>query len=102
MGAESVDDKLQSKLDAVCDEDSFVAFVAALSADRADEVQKEKTKPSSPYGPGANGWENGSIEAFLESATAWAEDWKKSPQYRPPTNPWKRCAEILYAGKYYE
>ena len=97
-----MDDNLQSKLDAVCDEDSFVAFVVALSADRADEVQKEKKSLSSPYGAGANGWENGSIEAFLDAASAWADDWKKSPQYRSPTNPWKRCAEILYAGKYYE
>ena len=102
MGEESVDDNLQWKLDAVCDEDSFVAFVVALSADRADEVQKEKKSLPSPYGAGADGWENGSIEAFLDAASAWADDWKKSPQYRSPTNPWKRCAEILYAGKYYE
>ena len=93
---------LQSKLDAVHDEDSFVAFVSALAADRADEVNKEKASPSSPYGPGANGWENATIEAYLESAAAWAEDWKESPQYHPPANPWKRCAEILYAGKGYE
>jgi hypothetical protein len=95
---------LQSKLDAVHDEDSFVAFVSALADDRADEVSKENQSqgPSSPYGPGANGWENATIEAYLESAAAWAEDWKKSPQYRPPVNPWKRCAEILHAGKGYE
>jgi len=95
-------DDLQAKLNAVCDEDSFVAFVSALAADRADEVAKEEVKPSSPYGPGANGWENGSVDAFLESAAAWAEDWKKSPQYRSPANPWRRCAEILLAGKSYE
>jgi hypothetical protein len=95
-------DTLQGKLDAVCDEDSFVAFVSALAADRAEEIAKEEAKPSSAYGPGANGWENASIEAFLESAAAWAEDWKRSPRYRSPENPWKRCAEILYAGKSYE
>lgn len=93
---------LQAKLDAVCDEESFVTFVSALGADRANEVKKENDKPSSPYGHGANGWENGRIETFLEAAAAWAEDWKKSPQYRTPTNPWKRCAEILFAGKSYE
>jgi hypothetical protein len=93
---------LQSKLDAVHDEETIVAFVSALAADRADEVRKEQERPSPSYGPGANGWENCTIEAYLESAAAWAEDWKKSPQYRPPTNPWKRCAEILYAGKGYE
>jgi hypothetical protein len=95
-------EELLSKLVAVCDEDSLVAFISALAADRADEVRKEKESSSSAYGPGVNGWENGTIEAYLESAAAWAEDWKKSPQYRPPANPWKRCAEILYAGKGYE
>ena len=93
---------LKSRLDAVHDEDTFIAFVSALASDRAAEVKKEKESPSSPYGPGANGWENGTIEAFLESAAAWAEDWKASPQYRPPANPWKRCAEILYSGRGYE
>jgi hypothetical protein len=95
-------DFLESKLSAVHDEDSFAEFVDALANDRADEVRKEKEKPSSPYGAGANGWENGTIETFLESAARWSEDWKKSPQYIAPTNPWKRCAEILMAGKFYE
>ena len=93
---------LQSKLDAVHDEDTFVTFVAALAADRGDEVKKEHVSHSSPYRPGANGWENGTIETYLQSAAAWAVDWKKSPQYRAPANPWRRCAEILYAGKSYE
>lgn len=93
---------LQSKLDAVKDEDSFVAFLSALATDRADEVVKEEGIFSSPYGPGANGWDNGTIEAYLGAAAAWAEDWKRSPRYLPPANPWKRCAEILLAGKRYE
>jgi hypothetical protein len=56
----------------VHDEQSFLKFVEALITDRVDEVEKEKTKPSSPYGAGANGWENIKIETFLEAATAWA------------------------------
>ena len=95
-------DDLQTKLAAVRDEKSFVAFVAALAGDRAEEVKKEKAEPSSPFGPGANGWENGSIEAFLEAAAAWADDFRKSPRYQPAENPWRRCAEILFAGKGYE
>jgi len=46
---------LQLKLDAVCDEASFVEFVIALAADREDEVAKEKANPSSPYGPQMGG-----------------------------------------------
>src|SRR5712671_5774898 len=88
---------LQSKLDAVCDEESFIAFVATLARDRADEVAKEKVHPSSPFGPGANGWENGTIEAFLDAAAAWAAASKNGLQfYQKPPNPWKRCADILH------
>jgi hypothetical protein len=95
--------RLQKKLAAVRDEDSFVDFVAALAADRADEVKKEARKPSPPYCPGANGWENGRIETFLGAAVRWADHWKRSSgQYKKPRNAWKRCAEILYAGKLYE
>lgn len=103
VGLDEMKKNLAKLLDAVVDEDSFVAFLSALAADRADEVKKEKKIPSSPYGPGANGWENGTIEAFLESATAWAEASKKGlPSYEKPDNPWKRCAEIIFMGKIYE
>ena len=95
-------DYLSAKLEAVNDEASFIAFVAALSDDFADASKKENEKPSSPYGPSANGWENVGLKSFLESAAAWAEDRKNSDHYRPPMNPWRRCAEILYAGKSYE
>jgi hypothetical protein len=96
-------DNLITKRDAVHDEATFVEFLVALAADREDEVQKEKMKPSSPYGPGANGWENGTIEAFLGAASAWAEASKAGLKYYvKPSNPWKRCADILYTGKIYE
>lgn len=98
-----MNEDLQSKLDMVCDEDTFISFLTALAADRADEVRKEKMTPSSPYSAGTNGWENGSIESFLESAAAFGIAWKKNPTGLPATdNPWKRCARIIYAGKYYE
>ena len=94
---------LQSKLDAVRDEASFVAFVTALAADREEEVAKEKASPSSPYGPGANGWENGTIEAFLDASAAWAAASTNGLKYyQKPENPWKRCADIIYMGKIYE
>jgi hypothetical protein len=94
---------LRSKLDAVCDEETFIAFVEALAADRENEVVKEKEHPSSPYGPGANGWENGTIEAFLCAAVAWATASKNGLKfYQKPENPWKRCADIIFMGKIYE
>jgi hypothetical protein len=89
--------------DSVEDEEGFLRFVAALSADWEEERKLEAEKPSSPYGSGALGWENGSIGAFLESAHAWAEASAKGTQfYKAPTNPWCRAAQILLAGKFYE
>jgi hypothetical protein len=96
-------DDLERSREAVCDEDSFLRFLEALAADRADEVAKEKPWPSSPYGPGANGWENGTIEAFLESAVAWGKASRGGLEfYERPDNPWKRCADVLFMGKIYE
>ena len=65
-------DSLSEMTERVNSKATFLAFVAALAADRAAEVAAEAAHPSSPYGPGAHGWENGSIEAFLEAMSAWA------------------------------
>ncbi len=87
----------------VVDEESFIEFLSVLAADRADEVEKEREKPSSPYGPRRNGWENGSIEAFLDAACRWgAQSVNGMPLLPKSTNPWRRCADILLAGKFYE
>ncbi len=59
--------------DTVHDRESFFAFVGALAADRRSSVAAEKIEPSSPCGPDAGGWENVSIESFLEAALTWAE-----------------------------
>lgn len=96
-------DDLRDLARAVCDEATFIGFVRALGEDWEDEQTKEALSPSSPYGPGANGWENGSIGAFLESASAWADaSINGLPGYAVPSNPWRRCAEILLMGKHYE
>lgn len=89
---------------AVTDESSFIGFLAALAADRRDEVKKEATTPSTPYESGANGWQNVTIEEFLEAASDWADESADglSKIYEVPDNPWKRCAQILYMGKLYE
>lgn len=95
--------ELDQALDRVKDRQSFLFFVASLAADRADEVAKERLSPSSPYGPGQNGWENGTIEQFLDAAIRWAEstDFGLS-QGLKPDNPWKQFAVFLYCGKIYE
>ena len=90
-------------LEEVVDEQSFIDFLGVLAADRENEVTKERAEPSSPYGPGKNGWENGTIEAFLGAAATWGESSINGLPLRPKsTNPWRRCADILYCGKMYE
>jgi len=89
--------------DKVHDEVSFIEFLVVLMKDRELEAEKEKSNPSSPYEAGALGWQNLTIEDFLESAIAWAEATKDSTEhYSKPTNPWQRAAQIIHAGKTYE
>ena len=81
----------------VVDRDTFVVFLRELARDRGIAAAHERANPSSPYGPDAGGWENTSIEAYLESCAAWATD-------RPFAAPasWRVFAEVLLAGKFYE
>lgn len=84
-------------------EQDFLNFVEALMQDREEEKRKEKIKPSSQWDSGANGWENGNIVSFLDAALAWGQASINGLEfYEKPTNPWKRAAHILHAGKFYE
>ena len=78
--------------------ESFLAFVEALAQDRIDEIEKEKIKPSNPSGAGTNGWQNTTIENFLESVHSFGQD--SSEIKEEPT--WKTFALLLLAGKMYE
>jgi hypothetical protein len=89
--------------DAVHDRESFFAFVAALAADRRASVAAELQTPSSPHGSQAGGWENVTIEAFLEAALAWAESTEMGVSQGLPAEPsWRAFAAFLYCGKIYE
>lgn len=94
---------LHALADIVNDEKDFLAFLAALAADWQKEKDIEALKPSSPYGADALGWENGTVGAVLEAAARWGEaSIAGLPLYEKPTNPWRRAAHILLAGKFYE
>ncbi len=95
--------ELHEAIETVKDAETFLNFVRELVADREDEVRKEKERSSPPFGPGANGWENGSIETYLEAAVAWADDSDfVEAQKNTNANPWQQFAQFLYAGKVYE
>jgi hypothetical protein len=90
-------------LEQVTDRESFLAFVHALIMDRENEVAKERSQPSSPWGPGPNGWQNGSIEQFLGAAVRWAEATNMGQTQGLPEEPsWRAFAAFLYCGKIYE
>jgi len=94
---------LEDRLDNVKDQESFILFVRDLIADRQDEVKKESENPSNKYGPGANGWENGSIESFLDAGLSWAEDTDfGETQGLGDECVWRKIANFLYCGKIYE
>lgn len=64
--------ELDLALEAVTDFPTFLAFAKLLQADREAAVAKERLHPSSPY-ESEYGWENTTIESFLEAAIAWSE-----------------------------
>lgn len=81
---------LREALDGVVDERSFIGFLHALACDWS-------------AAPSPSDWQNGSIGAFLDAAAAWAEASKNGLQfYDVPSNPWRRVADMLIAGKEYE
>ena len=88
---------------AVEDESSFVVFLQGLAADCSRGVEMAVEESPSPWGPSPTGWEHGTIGGFLDAAAARSIDSRNSGQSDLcPSNPWRRCAEILLAAKSYE
>ena len=92
--------ELHKILEEVNDETSFLIFVDALCKNRQIAVI-EQQKDDCFYNH--HGWENDTIESFLEAAKAWAIDSKfGTNQGLSDSSPWKKCAAFLYSGKIYE
>jgi len=85
----------------VIDEDSFLVFVRDLAT---DSKLAEALAKTDPLDPAPRGWQNATIEQFLEAATAWAEEsaFGRARLPEDTTSPWRRFAAFLYAGKTYE
>jgi hypothetical protein len=90
-------------LSAVHDEVTFISFLAVLKNDRQASAALERSVPGSPYGPDAGGWENATIEDFLDASVRWAHDSTNGNRfYKAPDDPRRRCADILFAAIIYE
>ena len=101
--AENQNMELHQLAELVSDEKSFLAFVTALQRDRQSAVAAEMTSPAAAHGPDRGGWENVTIESFLEAAHAWAKDSEFGiRQGLKDASPWRKFAAFLYCGKIYE
>lgn len=87
---------VDAALQAVCDEETFCAFLNVLAVDWLTEQEIERDIPGPKYRAGALGWENGTIGDFLGAASVGLSD--RSDE----TNIWKRAALIIWLGKIYE
>ena len=91
--------ELHKLIENVNDEKSFLIFVQALIQDRSIEDPESIDH----CGRGSQGWENHSIQSFLEAGHAWAEATNiGESQGMGKESPWKRFAAFLYCGKIYE
>jgi hypothetical protein len=85
---------LHHHLSRVKDRDSFMAFVQAL----ADELANER-ESRDPYGPEAEAPEQGTAEALLSAALAWARESRRRGSGLPEQPSWKAFASFLFCGK---
>ena len=90
--------------DKVDSKKSFLRFLQALAEDAEAAATELKRTSDGKVNPRPRGWENGSIEAFLDAMSAWADS--TSGITRKPMVPeqasWSVFAQILLAGKFYE
>lgn len=94
---------LQDALDRVVDKRSFIDFLHALAGDWTIAPDSDAASPTLPHSSPASEWQNGSIGSFFEEAATWGDASKNGLRfYSVPTNPWRRAADILRAGKEYE
>ena len=59
-------------------------------------MEAEKQAPGSPCGPDADGWENVTIEAFLEAALRWAEDTRMDENQGLPSTELEAFADLRH------
>ena len=75
----------------------FARFVRALLADWEASAAAEAQAPSAPWSAASGGWENPTLDRFLEALAAYAD---AQPLAEPPS--WRSFAALLAAAKVYE
>lgn len=93
--------KLNQLLENVNNRQTFLIFVKALIQDCREADELAKQNPEKYQWVGTLGWENGSVETYLDAALACFEGGKWREE-KPEEINWKKFAEFLYGGKIYE
>ena len=96
--------RLHEHLDDVKDKESFATFVSALIEDCEQAQKLQKENPDYWRWGAPNGWQNGTIESFLDAALAGSQSPANEERIEKLAreNPWKCFANFLYLGKIYE
>jgi len=76
---------------------SFLQFLAVLREHRAAAVDEARKAPPGRFDVGPGGWENWTLDEFLEAMEAYAHD-----TTLPAQPSWHDVARLLLAGKGYE
>ena len=83
--------ELHEQVEEIQTRDDLVAFVQALSRDL-------KARPE--------GWENATLETFLDALASWTEDmdgyYRNRGQEIPKNPTWKTVGQMLAAARVYE
>jgi len=90
---------LSDELEKVRDRETFFDFVRALIEDR---IEKATGEDRNSYGGQPGGWENTTIESYLDAALHWAQDSLNKPTGMQTEPSWREFATFLYCGKIYE
>jgi len=98
---------LHRTLEQVTDQESFFTFVQALINDRKEALQEAERQhilnSDGQISAEPGGWQNGTIEQFLDGALSWAQSTDMGQRQGLPGEPsWKAFAVFLYCGKIYE
>jgi hypothetical protein len=84
--------------------ESFLRFVQALAEDATAADSEPERTADGKLNLSPRGWENGSVAAFLGAMSAWASgnSGLTGEPFVPEQPSWRKFAEILHAGKFYE
>ena len=88
----------EDALDLVTTREQFQAFLRILLVDLRAEQAEDVATPAGGYRLRLRGWENLTLEQFLDGMLAWSED---APG-RSQAPSWHEFGQLLLAGKSYE